>query len=119
MYYIGKHIEDGDLVPVSTLASDAAGIASLFENERDIIDVANEDVYIADIGGDDGTVVYGVMVAHIDTYDMFDDDDPVEWALGNVPAPGTGAEGRMALISVDEAAYEIGSRIDDFYVVRS
>lgn len=115
MYSIGDHYDREYLIPVARVTSDASEIANMFANETSFLDEANTCVYIPDIGDD---TLYGVMIAELDLVAMDADDDPVEWALGNVPAPGTGADNRMELVETDQAADEIAERVHDFFIVR-
>lgn len=61
-------------------------------------------VYIADMGGDNGTELYGYMAADLvaeANEAEASDIDVVEWALESIPAPGTGASNRMEQISLE------------------
>lgn len=116
MYDISAHHDWECLKSVANLESEASGIEQLIRHGMDFIDEENECAYIADIGGEDGTV-YGVMVAQLDCEVMDEDDDPISWALENVPAPGTGVPNRMGFLSVEEAAEEIASRLYEFSYV--
>lgn len=117
MYDIYAHIEAGDLTPVSEVASDEAGIADLIDQGHDFIDERTECVWLADIGGE-GDLVFGMMIAALDTENMDENENPVFWALNNVPAPGTSAENRMSFVTVESAAIEIASNINAFYIVQ-
>lgn len=114
-YDINDNIACGKLDPLF-LGIVYDEVADMFENGHDFLDTTSLRVYIADMDGNEN--VQGVMVADLDLDRIECDESPVEWALGNVPAPGTGAAGRMELITVGEAAGEIASRASEFVVVR-
>lgn len=114
-YDIDDAIASGHIVAVETIPNSADDIEGyVVEDQSDFFDAANSQAYIVDAGKEE---IYGVMVADVDLEAMDADDDPISWALDNVPAPGTGADNRMELISIEEAAEEIASRPEDFFLV--
>jgi len=73
-------------------------LLAFFEGGGCMLDFANRDVFIADVGGEDEHF-YGIMMAgpipHEHTMTV---SDAVEYALDHFPAPGTGASDRMSLM---------------------
>lgn len=76
----------------------------------DCYDPMSELLYIADSAYDtDGHMVFrGYMTCHMPAHEMSSllghGENPVEYALGCFPAPGSGAPDRMGFIPRDEAA---------------
>ena len=73
-------------------------VLTFFEGGGCMLDIANRDVYISDIGGDDERF-YGIMVAGPIPHEFARTvDDAVEYALDHFPAPGAGANNRMGFM---------------------
>ena len=69
-------------------------VLAFFEDGGDMLDTFERTVYIADVNGDGE--FFGIMVACDVPPDMCGSvEEACEWALGSVPAPGTGARNRM------------------------
>lgn len=66
-----------------------------FMDEGCMLDTENGVAYISDIGGG-GSTFYGIMVAEGLPDDVLGDlTEACQYALGCIPAPGTGAPNRM------------------------
>lgn len=110
-----------DMLPEHPLPHD---LMPLVESEIYSILIPSQNMLlIPDLGGDDGTTCYGVMLAYYDPSDPDAYDDPVEFALANQPAPGTGAPQRMGHLETVEVIDEIYKTLQadpdpDIYVIR-
>lgn len=84
-------------------------VLTLLEAGCGFYDIADRILLIPDIGGDEGATLYGVMTADFDPYELARVglwealEDPVDYALGSIPAPGTGAPDRMGFMETEEA----------------
>lgn len=87
-------------------------IAALLTSDVSIFDPYDYELYIPDARYDaeENFIVESVMAASIprdlplDRQYHVDTESLTNWALGHVPAPGTGAPDRMALFLVEEVA---------------
>lgn len=105
---------------------DFDGALDFLMESGDAYDSQEKLLMIADVStGDEGEpFLHGVMTVPFDPEDFalrgeWDVlDNPVEWALESVPAPGTGAPDRMGLMEADEAARLMSSRPGRFFDAR-
>lgn len=69
-------------------------VLRFFEGGGDMLDTFERTVYIADVNGDGE--FFGIMVAcDVPVEECGSVEDACDWALANIPAPGTGSRNRM------------------------
>lgn len=98
--------------------TDRESVAEYLMN-GDLYDTSQGVLLIGDVMSEgDDFVLNGVMMCAFDPTQFREGDaaleDPVAWALSNVPAPGTGCDDRMVLIDVDTVLDNVSIHPEDF-----
>lgn len=102
---------------------DGSAVLRHFADGGDVYDAREKVLLIGDVSldEDDRPRLNGVMTAPFDPAEfaamgLWDAlDDPVGWALGSLPAPGTCAPNRMGFMDAQTAAETVAANPSDFF----